>query len=615
LLHAVATRTRSRLSGAVAAMIVLGGLTSLPASHSSQARIQASPVASTAWLARLNQWRISTGLTALTEDPSWSSGDYDHAVYMVKNDLVTHYETSGTPYYTTAGDTAARNSNIYVSSSTATTDAQAIDWWMQAPFHALGLMDPRLTQTGFGSYREVKPGWDMGAAVDVLRGNSFTGGRYPVFFPGNGASEPLTSYGGYESPDPLQACAGYAAPTGLPVFVQVGGNVATTVSAHSFTADGVALAHCVIDSNNSTFGSSLKSRGAAILIPRQPLRTGVQYTVSMTVNGIPYTWTFHVGSFTACTAVSLAASPLSPAAPGTTITLTANATGCPNANPLYHFSVLAPGASSWELLQDYSTNSSFTWKTTGLGPGGYRFSVWARDANSQGAFGNTTGTWDAYDNGVVFTLSTCSPPAVVATPAASIEVGETVTLTASSTGCPDPLYHFSVLAPDSTTYVLAQDYSTSPTFTWTTAGLVPGSYRFSVWARDAASTGRFGNSSGRWDTYNNDTVLSLTTCTSVAVEMSPSSPSARGTTVTVLASATGCSSPVFHFAVLAPNTTTYAEVQAYSSTASYTWNTSALSTGQYRFSVWVRDSESGGSNGNATGRWDAYDNETLYTVS
>ena len=275
-------------AGAIALLAALG-----PGAH---VAVTTSPAASGGWLDRLNAWRASTGLSILSENTTWSQGDYDHALYMVKNDLVTHYETPGTAWYTSAGDTAARNSNIFVSSSTGTSDTQAIDWWMGAPFHTLGLMDPRLTQTGFGSYRQVKSGWDMGAAVDVLRGNSFSGGSYPVYFPGNLATVPLTSYSGNEFPDPLQACPGYSVPTGLPVSIQVGGNVATTVgSVHSFTGNGVSLAHCVIDSHNSAVGSNLTSRGAVLLIPRQPLQTGVTYVVALTVNSVPYTWTFSVG--------------------------------------------------------------------------------------------------------------------------------------------------------------------------------------------------------------------------------------------------------------------------------------------------------------------------------
>jgi hypothetical protein len=266
------------------------------ASHS---RVQIAPAltAGGAWLSRFNAWRAGSGVPSLTENSTWSAGDYNHALYMVMNDEVAHQEISTHPYYTPEGDTAARNSNIYVSSSTSTTDDSAIDWWMQAPFHAMGMMDPRLTSTGFGSFRQVKSGWQMGAAVDVLRGNSFTGGQYPVYFPGNGSTEPLRTFGGNETPDPLQACPGYTVPTGLPVFVEVGGNVSTTVGpVHTITGNGVSLANCAIDSTNPTLGGSLRSRGGVILIPQQPLQNGVTYVVALTVNGLPYTWSFTVGA-------------------------------------------------------------------------------------------------------------------------------------------------------------------------------------------------------------------------------------------------------------------------------------------------------------------------------
>ena len=250
--------------------------------------------ATSGWLDRLNAWRAGSSVSALVENTTWSQGDYNHALYMVKNDQVTHYEVSTLPYYTPEGDTAARNGNIEVNSSTSFTDEQSIDWWMAAPFHALGMMDPRLTSTGFGAYREVKSGWQAGFTLDTLRGNSFSGGSYPVFFPGNGSNVPLTTYRGGEFPDPLQACSGYAAPTGLPIFIQVGGNVATTAGAHALTGNGVPLEHCVIDSNSPTVGSNLTYRGGVIIVPRQPLQAGVAYVANLTVNGVPYTWSFGV---------------------------------------------------------------------------------------------------------------------------------------------------------------------------------------------------------------------------------------------------------------------------------------------------------------------------------
>ena len=85
--------------------------------------------------------------------------------------------------------------------------------------------------TGFGAYRENgASGWNAGFSLDTSRGNPFSGGSYPVFWPGNGKTVPLRTYSGNESPNPLQACPGYSGTVGLPVFVEVGGNVATTAN-------------------------------------------------------------------------------------------------------------------------------------------------------------------------------------------------------------------------------------------------------------------------------------------------------------------------------------------------------------------------------------------------
>jgi uncharacterized protein YkwD len=293
------TSASRRLATLVTSVALVGMLPAIPATSHSHVQLTTTLTAGGVWLNRFNAWRANTGLTTLTENTVWSQGDYNHSVYMVKNNLISHSEIVGAPYYTPEGDAAGRNGNIYVSSSTSTSDDQAIDWWMQAPFHAMGMMDPRLTQTGFGSYRDsTAPGWQMAATVDVLRGNPFTGGQYPVYFPANGATEPLRTYGGGESPDPLQGpCAGYSTPTGLPIFVEIGGNVSTTAGqVHSITGNGVALEHCVLDSS-SPQGSSLTYRGGVVLIPRQPLQNGVKYVVALTVNGVPHTWSFTVGAF------------------------------------------------------------------------------------------------------------------------------------------------------------------------------------------------------------------------------------------------------------------------------------------------------------------------------
>jgi hypothetical protein len=122
------------------------------------------------------------------------------------------------------------------------------------------------------------------------------------------------------------ACPGY---TGLPLFVEVGANVNTAASAATLLANGAPVANpCVIDSTNVTFASYLKWRGGVIVFPQQPLQIGVTYTVAVTVNTFPYTWSFTVGPFPTCTlgaggapTVTTLSSNSGPVAGGTSVTI------------------------------------------------------------------------------------------------------------------------------------------------------------------------------------------------------------------------------------------------------------------------------------------------------
>src|SRR5260370_39753584 len=88
-------------------------------------------------------------------------------------------------------------------------------------------------------------------------------------------------------------------------------------------------------------------------------------------------------------------------------------------------------------------------------------------------------------------------------------------------------------------YLLQQAYSTTRTFSWNTSGLAPGDYRFSIWARDASSTGLTGNQFGRWDAYNNSTLYTLTApaCSRLNAYAVAASPAEIGTTVAIHAQA------------------------------------------------------------------------------
>lgn len=340
-------------------------------------------------------------------------------------------------------------------------------------------------------------------------------------------------------------------------------------------------------------------------------RTGLRGVGIWNLNyggGAPELWSALLSHFAGCAAVVASTAPSSAAAVGTAVTVTATAQQCANPGALYEFWRQAPGTATWQLVQPYSTTASWSWNTAGNQPGTYRFSVWARDSASGGVYGNSLGRWDSY---TAFTYTLVSTPCTAATatilPFASAAIGTAVTVSATSSGCPHPLYEFWLLPAGSSTWKLTQAYSTSATFAWSTAAAPAGAYRLSVWARDASSGGRQGNSLGSWDAYAAPSYQLAIPCSSVTVS-SPAATSAAGAVVSIAAAASACPNPLFAFWMLAPGSSTWQLVQQYSVSRTLAWVTSGRAPGRYRFSVWAKDANSSGTAGDSLGRWDAYTN-------
>src|SRR5882724_10929430 len=102
------------------------------------------------WLKAVNVYRAQAKLPPVTEDPDLSRSDLLHARYSVRNQVLVHSEDPNLPEYTVEGDRAAHASN----GAQARSEKDAVDQWMQAPFHALGILDPRLKTVGFGLYTD-----------------------------------------------------------------------------------------------------------------------------------------------------------------------------------------------------------------------------------------------------------------------------------------------------------------------------------------------------------------------------------------------------------------------------------------------------------------------------
>ena len=278
-----------------------------------------------------------------------------------------------------------------------------------------------------------------------------------------------------------------------------------------------------------------------------------------------------------CTSVSDTPSPGSPQLTGTSITFTAASTGCPN--PRYQFWILPPGG-SWQIVKPYSSANTFTWNTSGLAAGNYLYTAWARDAAS-------TAPYDAYFAAQTFNLTRQGCTSVNDSPAPGSPQlsGTSITFTASSTGCPNPLYQFWLLPPGGS-WQIARAYASGNTLIWDTTGLAPGNYLYTAWVRDASSNAPY-------DAYFVAQTFALTSqpCTSVNDSPAPAPPQPSGTSVTFTASSTGCPHPLYQFWIKTPGGS-WQVVRAYSSSNTLIWDTTGLAPGSYLYTAWVRDASS-----------------------
>ena len=273
---------------------------------------QGSPVPSN-WLLAFNYYRTMAGLPdvsedTVTEDPpgsgfTWSEGGVLHSKWMVKNQTIAHDEPNDSPFRTEAGDLAGQNGNVMISGNIDLAARKAIESWITAPFHAIGMLDPFLLTTGFGEYSEGGDTYKYGATVDVLRGRDATPApeTWPVMFPGDGTTVHLDRYPGGEQPDPLApvngACNSLDAPTGLPIYLLTDDE--EEYQSATFMRGTTNLSFCAYDddgySGSEPGDGGMGPRNAIFLIPTNPLTSERQFHVSITTNQDTYSWSFETG--------------------------------------------------------------------------------------------------------------------------------------------------------------------------------------------------------------------------------------------------------------------------------------------------------------------------------
>lgn len=259
------------------------------------------------WLGRINEIRVASQLPPVAEEGAWSAGILAHLRYLwnTPSDLTEgeslHSENPASPYYTPEGAKEGESSNL----GYGETNVEAIDNWLAAPFHAIGMLRPGLEKVAFAR----SPGTGN-AGLDVISGLDPEAPPKLVLFPGPASTIDLAHYVG-ESPPPIETClaehpgADYDT-SGLPLIALLTEPPDPKLSATLTLPDGSRINSdgndlCVVTASTfvtrdeiygPTGSSILRSDNAVFLVPRLPLVTG-RYEATISQPGKPdVAWSF-----------------------------------------------------------------------------------------------------------------------------------------------------------------------------------------------------------------------------------------------------------------------------------------------------------------------------------
>lgn len=327
------------------------------------------------WIQMVNYYRQASGLAPVTEDQKLSSDVKKHITYLTKSDpkyftgryVSRHLENPSSPYYTKVG---ARSGQELT--TTLTNDqAQSIDQWMSAPFHAMGFMREGLRKIGWASSYNPGTGfYDVGA--DVLDGLKMYRTK-TITFPGNGSYMRMDNFPG-EKPDPREGCgANWSSYTGLPIWVSLTTRPSRQMSAQIINPSGDVLSSqnqlCIVNefnikSSDPVYGPAGKAIVRAdhmvLIIPKDPLTPGVQ-KVSLLLGGVrKISWSFTVIARPADIELTAINDPSS---------ISWQAPPPENANPIVGYEVVVAD-SSMKKFEAFRTTST-TFSTAPLAAGNY----------------------------------------------------------------------------------------------------------------------------------------------------------------------------------------------------------------------------------------------------
>lgn len=275
------------------------------------------------------------------------------------------------------------------------------------------------------------------------------------------------------------------------------------------------------------------------------------------------TFEYEVKQIEPVKATTLSVNNASPQPVGTTLSLTAGATG--GVQRLYKFHLF--DGNEWTVLRDYDTSNKAQWKPTKAGD--YKLVVHVKDQSSSKEYDSykaieyTVKELPINIQGVDLSLNSPQP------------INTKVTLTAQATGGSTKLYKYNVF--DGKTWTVLRDYSSDPTFNWTPEKT--GKYKFSVHVKEDGSTA----------SYNDYYVFYYDVSNSIQISdiIYPTEVHSVNKPINLDANATGTQT-LYKFWV--EENGQWNVVKDYSTASTATWTPKR--SGTYKFSLHVKDQNS-----------------------
>lgn len=272
------------------------------------------------------------------------------------------------------------------------------------------------------------------------------------------------------------------------------------------------------------------------------------------------------------TSATLSASPASPQPRGTTVLLTAQASG---GSGLYEYQFRLSGT----VMRAYARDNTWTWDTHEYAAGDYGLVVWVRSVGSASSY-------DTYKN-ISYTVKgplAATAVTLSASPVSSQPRGTPVLLTAQASGG-SGLYEYQFRLKNAATGLdqVVRSYARANSWTWETLGYASGGYTVIVWARSVGSTSPY-------DTYAAmGYTVSLTPASSTTLSANPSGPKPVGTSVLFSAQAAGGTGYYeYKFLMLRPGESLYTTVRDYDAAKTWNWNSGCEKAGTYSIKVHAR---------------------------